>query len=72
MQPYNSYRKILPIRPHVHSLPAPLSLLREYKFKQYFQDTVNPLCSRSLEAELASHFFLRCQNFTNLCKYLLK
>ena len=41
-------------------------LLRERKFKQYLQDTVNPLYSRSLEGALTSHFFLRCQNLTNL------
>ena len=46
--------------------PAPLNLLREHKLKQYFQDTVNPLCCRSLEAESTSQFFLRCQNFANL------
>ena len=49
-----------------------LSLLREHKFKYYFQDTVNLLCSRSLEAESTYHLFLCCQNFTNLCKYLMK
>ena len=46
--------------------------IADTSFKQYFQDTVNPLCSRSLEAESTSHFFLRCQNFTNLCKCLVK
>ena len=52
--------------------PAPLSLLRDHKFKNVFQDTVNPLCSRSLEAESTYHFFLRFQNFTNLCICLMK
>ena len=51
---------------------SPLSFLNEHKFKQYFQDTAYPLCSRNLEAESTSHSFLRCQNFTNLCKYLVK
>ena len=41
-----------------------LSHLREHKFRHNFQDTINLLCSCSLEIELISHFFLRCQNFT--------
>ena len=53
-------------------LPAPLSLLRVHKFKQYFKDTVSLLRFRSLEPELTSHFFLCCQNITNLCIYLVK
>ena len=40
-----------------------LSHLREHKFRHNFQDTINPLCSCSLEIELTSYFFLRCQNF---------
>ena len=72
MQTDNSYLKTPPIKVHVYFLPAPLNLLREHKFKQYYQDTVNPLYPHSLETELTSHFFLRCQNFTNLCKYLVK
>ena len=39
------------------------SHLREHKFRHNFQDTINPLCSCSLEIESTSHFFLRCQNF---------
>ena len=50
MQTDNSYRKIPPIKLHVHFLPAPLSPLREPKSKHYFQDTVNLLYSRNLEA----------------------
>ena len=72
MQTDNSYRKIPPIKFHVHFLPVPLSPLGEHSVKRYFQDTVNPLYSRSFEAELTSYFFLRCQYFTNLCKYLVK
>ena len=41
-----------------------------------FQDTINPLCSCSLEIQPNSHFFLRCQNFitpkTNLMNELHK
>ena len=40
-----------------------LSHLREHKFRHNFQDTINPLCSCSLEIESISHFFLRSQNF---------
>ena len=53
-----------------------LSHLREHKFKHNFQDTINPLCSCSLEIESTSNFFLRCQNFmtpsTNLMNELRK
>ena len=44
-------------------LRVSLSHLREHKFRHDFQDTINPLCSCSLEIESASHFFLRGQNF---------
>ena len=40
-----------------------LSHLREHKFRHNFQDTINPLCSCSLEIESTSHFFLHCENF---------
>ena len=49
-----------------------LSHLREHKFNHNFQDTINPLCPCSLESESTTHFFLRCQNFTDLRKYLMK
>ena len=53
-----------------------LSHLREHKFRHNFQDTINSLCSCSLEIESTSHFFLRCQNFitprTNLMNELCK
>ena len=39
------------------------SHLREHKFKHNFQDTLNPLCSCSIEAESTSHYFLRCYFF---------
>ena len=38
------------------------SRLREHKFRHNFADTLNPLCSRSLETEDTEHYFLRCQN----------
>ena len=41
------------------------SHLREHKFKHDFQETLNPLCSCSLEAEGTYHFFMCCQNFSN-------
>ena len=41
------------------------SHLREHKFKHNFQNTLNPLCPYSLEAEDIYHFFMRCQNFSN-------
>ena len=57
-------------------LRVSLSHLRERKFRHNFQDTINPLCSCSLEIESTSHFFLRCQNFitprTNLMNELRK
>ena len=48
-----------------------LSHLREHKFNHNFQDTINPLCPCSLESESTTHFFLRCQNFTDLRKCLM-
>ena len=40
-----------------------LSHLREHKSRHNFQNTINPLCSCSLEIEPTSHFFLCCQYF---------
>ena len=37
---------------------VPLSFLRKHKFKQYFQGTVNPFSTRSLEAESNPQLFL--------------
>ena len=42
------------------------SHLREHKFKHSFQDTLNPLCSCSTEAESTSHYFPRCHFFDAL------
>ena len=41
-----------------------LSHLREHKFKHSFQDSINPLCSCSLDVESAIHYFLHCPLFT--------
>ena len=38
------------------------SHLREHKLRHNFADTLNPLCSCSLETEDTEHYFLRCQN----------
>ena len=40
-----------------------LSHLREHKFKHSFQDTINPLCSCSLDTESIEHFLLHCPKF---------
>ena len=48
-----------------------LSDLREHKFNHNFQDTINPLRPCSLESELTTHSFLRCQNFADLRKCLI-
>ena len=36
------------------------SHLREHRFKHNFQDTLNPLCSCSIEGPSTSPYFLRC------------
>ena len=36
--------------------------LREHKSKHNFADTLNPLCSCSVETEDTEHYFLCCQN----------
>ena len=47
----------------VTRLKLGLSDLREHKFKHSFQDTLNPLCSRGLDIETTSHYFLHCPLF---------
>ena len=42
------------------------SHLRGRKFKHNLQDTLNLLCSCSIEAESTSHYFLRCHFFDTL------
>ena len=44
----------------INRLRLGFSHLREHKFRYNFADTVNPLCSCTLEAENTEHFFLRC------------
>ena len=41
------------------------SHLREHRFKHNFHDTLNPLCSCSLEPETTSHYLLCCHNFSS-------
>ena len=48
-----------------------LSHLREHKFRHNFKDNLNPLCSCSIEAEKALHFFLRCQFFIDFREILM-
>ena len=43
-----------------------LNHFKEHKFKQDFQDWVNPLCSCSLEIESLSDYFLHYHHFTNI------
>ena len=41
-----------------------LSHLREHKFKHSFEDSINLLCSCSLDVESTIHYFLHCPQFT--------
>ena len=47
------------------------SHLSEHKFRDNFTNSLNLLCSGSLETESALHFFLRCQNYTTLRRVLI-
>ena len=47
------------------------SHLREHKFRHNFADTLNLLCSCSLETEDTEHYFLRCQNNLSFCTILM-
>ena len=40
------------------------SHLNEHRFRNNFQDCINPLCSCSLEIEDTSHYLLHCHNFS--------
>ena len=42
------------------------SHLLEHKFRHNFTDSLNPLCSCSLETESTLHFYLCYQNYTTL------
>ena len=46
------------------------SHLHEHKFRQNFHDTLNLLCSCSLEPETSSHYLLRYHNFLPLVQLL--
>ena len=50
----------------ITSLRLGFSHLRDLKFRHIFQDTLNPYCSCSIEAESYSHYFLRCDFFDAL------
>ena len=41
------------------------SHLREHKLRHGFKDTLNPLCSCSMEAETTTYYFLRCQFYNS-------
>ena len=47
------------------------SHLRGRKFEHNFQDTLNPICSCSTEAESTSYYFLRCNFFDTLRAILI-
>ena len=44
--------------------------ISERKFRHNFADSLNSLCSFSLETESTLHFFLRCQDGTTLLRAL--
>ena len=48
-----------------------LSHLREHKFRHNFLDTINPLCSCSLEIESTKHYLLRCPTYSRIRKTLI-
>ena len=51
----------------LNRLRVDFSHLNEHKFRHNFVDTLNPLCSCSLETESTAHFFLCCRYFNNIC-----
>ena len=50
----------------LNRLRVDVSHLNEHKFRHNFADTLNPLCSWSLETESTAHFFLRCRYYSNI------
>ena len=74
---------IRPKQCHIYDILGPLGLklltrlhvnlshLREHKFHHNFLDTLNPLCSCSLEIESTSHYLLRCRFYTYIRRALL-
>ena len=55
----------------LHRLRVEFGHVNEHKFRDTFADTLNTLCSCSLETESTAHFFLCCQNYTNICITLM-
>ena len=55
----------------MHQYCLGLSHLKEHKFKHSFQDSVNPLCSYSLDVESTTHYFLHCALLT-IKRYTLR
>ena len=50
----------------LNRLGVDFSHLNEHKFRHNFTDTLNPLCSCSLETESTAQFFLRCRYYNNI------
>ena len=50
----------------LNRLRVDFSHLNEHKFRHNFADTLNPLCSCSLETETTAHFFLSCRYYNNI------
>ena len=50
----------------LNRLRVDFSHLNEHKFRHNFDDTLNPLCSCSLETESMTHFFLHCRYYSNI------
>ena len=48
-----------------------LSHLNAHRFRHNFQDSLNPLCSCSLETEDTSHYLLHCHHFSNHRAHLM-
>ena len=48
-----------------------LSHLKQYRFKQTFQDSINPLCGCGNNVEFVEHFLLQCSQFVNEKRTLL-
>ena len=47
------------------------SFLSQHKFRYNFADSLNPLCSRSLETKSTLQFFPHCQHYTTLHRALM-
>ena len=49
-----------------------LSHLHERKFRQNFQDSLDPFCNCGRHIETTIHFFLHCSNYSNQRKTLFE